>query len=127
VVPIGIRVVLCQDPLNPVHIGGHPSVDTRPVWPSAANTPAGDPDLGPRTVDGTNERSSRVTLREKEEGPVTKNLFKTPLPRPQSLGECSSPPRVSGTWGLNMDYMTGVPGRARGLVVTWQESFWPST
>ena len=61
-VPIGIRVVLCQDPLNPVHIGGHPSVDTRPVWPSAANTPAGDPDLGPRTVDGTNERSSRVTL-----------------------------------------------------------------
>lgn len=73
--PAGIRVV--QRPLNPVYIGWHPSIDARPVWTSTANTPAGDPDLDPRTVDGTDEWSPRVTLREKEEGLVKKKKFKT--------------------------------------------------
>lgn len=84
--PVGLRVVLCQGPLNPVHIGWYPSIDTRSVRSSTANSPAGDPDLDPRTVDDTDEWSSRVTLREKEEDPVKKNLFKTPSAKATESG-----------------------------------------
>lgn len=70
--PIGVRAVLLQGLLNPVHIGWHTSIDARPIWSSTANTPAGDPDLDPRTVDVTDEWSPRVTLREKEEGLLKK-------------------------------------------------------
>lgn len=67
-------MVLRQGSLNPVYVVRHPSIDTRLVWPSTANTPASDPNLDPRTIDGTDKWAPRVTLKEKEEGPVKKNI-----------------------------------------------------
>lgn len=71
----GVRGIFCHGSLNPVYISWHPSVDTRPVWPSTAKSPAGDPNLDPGTIDDTDQWSPRVTLREKEESPFKKKTL----------------------------------------------------
>lgn len=92
--PAGVSVVLCQGSLNPVYISWHPSVNTGPEWLSTAKSPAGDPNLDPGTVDNTDQWSPRVTLREKEERPVKKNILKTPSVKATETG----PPKRPWLW-----------------------------